>query len=104
MAKKHLVFVSKGKQDLIRLEKKYALQVMDDLPILENPPWPQGKVKPLRGTDFWEMKTGDFRTIFWPDKDNVVILRVVNRRDLVLAVKGMNPITVLRWLRENRDR
>ena len=86
------------------MEKRFALQVLDDLVMLENPPWPHGKVKPLKGTEYWEIKTGDFHTIFWLTGNDVVILRVVNRRDLHLTIGRIDLRTLVRWLRENSER
>ena len=86
MDKLELVYAPRAQRDLEGLEKRNALQILEDLELLENPPWPPGKVKKLRGQDYWEIKTGDFRTIFWPKGKKVVVLRVVNRRDLLSAI------------------
>lgn len=73
--------------------------MLEDLDQLQAPPWPPGKVKKLRGHNFWEIKTGDFRTIFWPEGRKVVVLRVVNRRDLVKALGRIDVRTLVEWLR-----
>jgi len=102
--KRRLIYSPRAQRDLQTLEKRNSLQILDDLEILENPPWPPGKVKKLRGQEYWEIKTGDFRTIFWPDRKTVVILRVVNRRDLEQAVGRINVKALREWLREqNKD-
>ncbi len=85
------------------MEKRYALQVLDDLELPETPPRPPGKVKRLRGEDYWEIKTGDFRTIFWPHKKKVVILRIVNRRDLEKAIDRIDVRALREWLQEQQD-
>ena len=99
--RKRIVYAPKAQRDLKALEKKYALQILDDIPILRNVPWPAGKVKKLKGTDYWEIKTGDFRSIFWPTGDKVVILRVVDRKDLLRTLKRIDPDAIVRWFREN---
>ena len=81
------------------MESRFAHQVLDDLEILRTPPWPPGKVKKLRGSDFWEIKTGNFRTLFWPQGRDVVLLRVVNRRDLEKAITRIDFRALLHWLR-----
>lgn len=86
------------------LEKADALRVLDDLELLQTPPWPTGKVKKLRGHDLWEIKTGDFRTLFWPHGKKVVILRVVNRRDLEAAIKRIDVSALLAWLRDEHPK
>ena len=95
-----LVYAPRAQRDLLSLEQRYARQILEDLTLLETPPWPPGKVKQLRGHDYWEIKTGDFRTLFWPQGKNVVILRVVNRRDLAKAIHRIDARALIRWLRE----
>ena len=100
MDKRELVYAPRAQRDLEELDKRYALQILEDLELLQSPPWPLGKVKKLRSQDFWEIKTGDFRTIFWPQGKKVVILRVANRRDLLDAIDRIDVRTILRWLKE----
>lgn len=104
MHRRRLVYAPRAQRDLLGLQKKFARQVLSDLEILETPPWPGGKVKPLRGSDFREIKTGDFRTIFWPHGKDVVILRIVNRRDLDKAIGRINITALVHWLREQPER
>lgn len=103
MDRRRLVYAPRAQRDLLALQKRFARQVLEDLDILEAPPWPPGKVKKLRGSDFWEIKTGDFRAIFWPSGRDVVILRVVNRRDLEKAIGRIDVRALVGWLR-GRDR
>ena len=79
------------------------MQVLADLELLQAPPWPPGKVKKLRGCDFWEIKCGDYRAIFWPDGKDVVILRIVNRRDLEAAIDRIDVRALVRWVNEQRE-
>ena len=81
------------------MEKGDAIRVLDDLELLETPPWPPGKVKKLRGHEFWEIKTGDFRTLFWPRGDKVVIVRIANRRDLEKTLGRIDLRALVAWLR-----
>ena len=103
MDRRKLVYAPRAQRDLRDLEKRFALQVLDDLPLLETTPWPAGKAKRLHGTDFWEIKTGDFRTVFWPTGKKVVILRVVNRRDLLATIDRIDVTTLVRWLQAQRE-
>jgi mRNA-degrading endonuclease RelE of RelBE toxin-antitoxin system len=97
-----IVYAPRAQRDLLKLEQKFALQILDDLELLRTPPWPRGKVKKLRGQDCWEIKTGDYRTIFWPRKRLVVILRIVNRRELEAAIGRIDVRALLAWLRQNQ--
>jgi mRNA-degrading endonuclease RelE of RelBE toxin-antitoxin system len=98
--RRRLVYAPRAQRDLVSLQKKFARQALADLELLQAPPWPRGKVKPLRGTDFWEIKAGDFRAIFLPKGKDVVVLRVVNRRDLEKAIGRIDVAALVRWLRE----
>ena len=104
MRRRRLVYSPRAQRDLLALQKRFTRQILDDLVVLEAPPWPPGKVKRLRGCDFWEIRTGDYRTIFWPSGREVVILRVVNRRDLEKAIGRIDIGALVRWLRERFGR
>ena len=99
MDRRRLVYAPRVQRDIVALQRKFARQVLADLELLQAPPWPPGKVKPLRGTDFWEIKSGDFRAIFLPKGKDVVVLRVVNRRDLEKAIGRIDVAALVRWLR-----
>jgi mRNA-degrading endonuclease RelE of RelBE toxin-antitoxin system len=99
-----LVYAPRAQRDLLDLSKRDARRVLEDLEILRVPPWPPGKVKKLRGQDYWEIKTGDYRTIFWPQGMRVVILRVVNRRDLERTLGRIDVHTLVEWLQGMDER
>ena len=103
MDKRKIIYAPRAQRDLGKIEKDDALRILADIEILMNPPWPSGKVKKLRGVDYWEIKTGNYRTIFWTQKNTVVILRVVNRRDLEDAIERIDVRALLRWMRQ-RDK
>ena len=96
-----LIYAPRAQKDFLSLPKKICSQILDDLKLLENPPWPPGKVKQLRGQKFWEIKIGDYRTLFIPEKGNVIILRVVNRKDLEKAIKRIDIRYILQWIKQN---
>ncbi len=98
--RRRLVYAPHAQHDLLTLEKRFARQISSRLPILETPPWPPGKVKKLRGCDFWEIRSGDFRAVFWPRGKDVVVLRVVNRRDLKRALGRIDRRAVEKWAKE----
>ena len=82
MVRLRLVFAPQVERDLKAIHPRDAERILLDLEILERPPWPAGKTKPLKGYPAWEMKCGDFRVLFRREADAVRVLRVVNRRDL----------------------
>ena len=69
-----------------------------DIELLQSRPWPPVKVKKLRGTEFWEIKTGDYQSIFWPQGEQVVILRIVNRRDLERTLGRIDVRALVEWV------
>ncbi|MBI4613721.1 MAG: type II toxin-antitoxin system RelE/ParE family toxin [Planctomycetes bacterium] len=100
MDERELVYAPRAQRDLLALPKRNARQILEDIELLQSAPWPPGKVKRLRGHEFWEIKTGDYRIIFWPHGKRVVILRVVNRRDLGKTLGRIDLSALVRWLRE----
>ena len=101
MDKRKVIISPKAERDLLKLPAKDADRIVDDLAILETPPWPRGKVKKLRSTEYWEIKTGSYRSIFFQERKKVVVLRVINRRDLFRSVKHIDIEAITRWLREH---
>lgn len=103
MDERALVYGPRAERDLLAIPARDALRVLEDLKLLRTPVWPPRKVKKLHGTDFWEVKTGDYRTIFWPQRSRVVILRVVNRRDLEWALDRIDLRALVEWLRQRAE-
>lgn len=99
MGELRLIYAPRAQRDLLALQRRQAGSVLADLELLQTRPWPSGKVKKLRGTEFWEIKTGDFRSIFWRQGENVVILRVVNRRDLERTLGRIDIRALVEWIR-----
>jgi mRNA-degrading endonuclease RelE of RelBE toxin-antitoxin system len=100
MDKRIVKFAPRAERDWLKLPRRDAERILDDLALLESPPRPAGKIKPLRGCSYWEIKTGDYRSLFLPVGKEAIILRVVHRRDLERAVKQINPAAVALWIRQ----
>ena len=82
-----------------RIALRFAKQIITDIALLRTRPWPASKVKKLRGLEYWELKTGDYRTIFLARTKQVVIVRIVNRRDLELTLGRIDLRTLVEWIR-----
>ncbi len=97
-----LVYSPRAQRDLRKLPAKEASQVLDDLGKLETPQknWPLNQIKKLQGHPYWEIKTGDFRSLFILQRQKVVILRVVNRRELEREIKRIDWRWLTEWLKE----
>jgi mRNA-degrading endonuclease RelE of RelBE toxin-antitoxin system len=98
--RRSLVYAPRAQRDLLALPARHARQILADLELLQSPPWPPGKVRKLYGVDFWEVKTGDYRSIVWPRGKQVIIVRVVLRRDLIRTLDRVDLATLITWLRE----
>ena len=102
MDKRTVILAPKAKRDLFKLRKRDAGLIVEGLGLLKAPPWPPGKVKKLRGVDYWEIKTGDYRSLFLTEGKKVIVLRIINRRDLFRAVKHIDVTAVVRWLQDKK--
>ena len=93
-----VVVAPRAERDLRALPRHDANLVVEDLELLRFPPWPPGKVKKLHGLDYWEIKTGDYRSLFRSEGKKVVILRVIHRKELFRSIKHLDLIAVACWL------
>ena len=97
-----LIYSPRAQRDFKKLPVKQAHQILDDLGKLVKPQkdWPVGQIKRLKGHPYWEIKTGDFRSIFILQGTKVVVLRVVNRRELEREVKRIDWRWFSEWLQK----
>ena len=100
MSKYTVIIAPRAERDLRKLTKKNALMVAENLKLLRAARWPANKVKKLRDVGFWEIKTGDYRSLFVLEGTKVGVLIVIHRRDLSRTIKHINVIEAVRWLRE----
>lgn len=77
-------------RDLARLPQNASDLILDELRILENPPWPgPPKVKKLKARGLFRLRIGDYRCIFEPWAGaKVVVHRIVGRKDLERTLKS----------------
>jgi mRNA-degrading endonuclease RelE of RelBE toxin-antitoxin system len=94
-------FFPRAVLDPEKLDARFVRQILDDIAILGRTPWPPGRVKRLRGGRLWEVKTGSFRSLFVTERAEVVVVRIVNRRDLERAIGRIDVRTIFQWLRES---
>lgn len=104
MDRRTVILAPGAERDLFKLPKRDAGLVVKDIELLQTPPWPPGKVKKLRGLDYWEIKTGDYRSIFLTEGKKVVVLRIINRRDLFRTIKHINITAVIRRLQNRQEK
>lgn len=78
-------------RDLGGLEKAIAREILDGLEILGARPWPgPPQVKKLRGyKSLYRLRVGDYRAIFEPTPKGVVVLRVIDRKELERTLRNL---------------
>ena len=78
-------------RDLNGLEKRTAKEILDDLKTLETRPWPgPPKIKKLEGhKNLYRQRIGAYRAIFETIEKGVVILRVMNRKELERTLRNL---------------
>jgi mRNA-degrading endonuclease RelE of RelBE toxin-antitoxin system len=103
MSSRKILFFPRAVRDLEKLDERFVRQILADVELLKLDSWPPAKVKKLKGVELWEVKTGDYRTLFLPSEDSLVIARVVNRRDLGRAVERFDIRLIFVWLLERKS-
>ena len=77
-------------RDLKHVAPHQARAILNDHAILKSPPWPgPPKVKRIQGTPYSRLRTGGFRSIFLQEGNIIVVLRIVDRKDLERILKGL---------------
>lgn len=85
------------------MESRLALSLVGKIAGLSKTPWPAGKVKRLRDRPWWELKQGDFRVLFAFEHPRVIILRIIDRKELEKAIERIHPRDVIDWLRNPKS-
>ena len=78
-------------RDLKALEKTAAREILGDLEVLQIRPWPAPpKVKKLEGyKNLYRLRTGNYRSLFEPTEKGVVVLRVLDRKELERILRNL---------------
>lgn len=79
-------------RDLDRLEARSARAILEKLTILENNPFPKGKlIKKLKGkrSTFYRLRVGDYRIFYSIEGREVAVLRVISKKDAAKFIKGL---------------
>lgn len=74
----------KAVKDLNRLADKACAKIMGALTILQENPFPRGKlVRKIQGvrTEFFRLRVDKYRVFFMVEEGKIVILRVLNKKD-----------------------
>jgi mRNA interferase RelE/StbE len=79
-------------RDLDDLEIEIATKVLRDLRILEENPFPRGKlIKKIRGkkTSFYRLRVDKFRVFFEIQPGKIVILRILSKKEADRFIKNL---------------
>ena len=90
MAQRLVEIAPRALRDLRKLPSAARKQILEDFSILETTPWPgPPKIKKLRGYELYRLRTGTYRSIFEERGQTIVILRVIDRKDLERLLRGL---------------
>jgi len=79
-------------RDLDRLDERAARKILDKLTPLKNDPFPRGKlIKKVKGkrSTFYRLRIESYRAFYVIEGRDVVILRVIGRRDAERFIKNL---------------
>lgn len=82
-----------AQRDLDDIDKTKRDLILRELRALEKDPLPNGKnLKKLRSPkrSVWRLRHGDYRIIYRVENQQVIVVRVVNRRDLDRATEQLD--------------
>ena len=83
MAEQIIELSPRALRDLRKFPPAAARKILDEIEVLAETPWPgPPKVKKLRGHELYRLRTGSYRSIFETTQGKVVVLRIVDRKDL----------------------
>lgn len=90
MEKFEVVFTETAAKDLEKLDPQTRFRILGTAKVLEVSPFPRGTfIKRLRGsrTPLYRLRVGDFRIIYRIVARKVIVLMVVDRKDLEKELK-----------------
>ncbi len=79
-------------RDLDDLEIGLVTKVLSDLRILENNPFPKGKlIKKIKGkkTSFYRLRMDKFRVFFEIQQMKIIVLRILNKKETDRFIKRL---------------
>jgi len=92
MIRFHVVLTEHALGDLKKIAKDMRTQIHTDINALESVPFPSGtNIKRLKGfrPPVYRLRSGDFRVLYHVQGDDVIILRVVDRKFLERVLKRL---------------
>lgn len=79
-------------RDLDRLDIKIASNVLDRAAILEENPFPKGKLKKkIKGkrSTFYRLRVGKYRVFYCIGNKEVVVLKIIDKKDAEKFIKSL---------------
>ncbi len=90
MAQRLVEIAPRALRDLRKLPPAARKQILEDFSVLETTPWSgPPKIKKLRGYALYRLRTETYRSIFEDRGQTIVILRVIDRKDLERLLRGL---------------
>lgn len=88
-----IILSPKATKDFDNFSDALCMKIAKAVKILEENPFPKGKViKKIKGkkTDFYRLRTDKYRIFYMIEGINVVILRVLSKKDAGKFIKSLN--------------
>ena len=78
-------------RDLDNLELETVTKVLSDLKILQESPFPRGKlIKKIKGkTPFYRLRIDKFRVFYEIRSDKIIILRIISKKEADRYIKKL---------------
>jgi mRNA interferase RelE/StbE len=88
-----IVLSTKAVKDLDTFSDNICIKIANAIKGLEENPFPRGKViRKIKGTksDFYRLRADKYRVFYMIDKNKVVILRVLSKKDANRFISSLN--------------
>jgi mRNA interferase RelE/StbE len=90
MALFNILLTKSASDDLDAIPDKLRIQIISDIQSLTAWPFPSGiKIKKLKGfkPPLYRLRAGDFRVLYRIDITNIIVMRVIARKELEKIIK-----------------
>ena len=89
-----IIFTNASFKDLERLDKNMRERILTELKSLSSSPLDSKRdIKKLKGVgkNIYRLRVGEFRIIYFLSDIKLVVLRIIDRKDLIKIINTMKP-------------
>lgn len=88
-----IILSPQAQKDLNRFSDNICIKISKEIRVLENSPFPKGKlIKKIKGkaSNFYRLRIDKYRVFYVIDKQQVVILRILSKKDAERFIQSLN--------------